>query len=102
MLNPPQTNKCWPVVKLASSDMKYATAAAMSSGLPMRFMGMRAIWARVAGLSGGLFLFHISVSVGPGPTALTVMPFSASSSAQLRVIAASPALAAVYDDVVAR
>ena len=47
------------------------------------------------GLSGGLFLFHISVSVGPGPTALTVMFWSASSSAQLRVIATSPALAAV-------
>src|SRR6185503_17695871 len=65
-------------------------------------MGMRATIARVIGLSAGLFLFHISVSMGPGPIALTVMFLSASSSAQVRVIAASPALAAVYDDVKAR
>jgi hypothetical protein len=42
----------------------------------------------------GLRSRYISVSVGPGATALTVTPVEASSFAQIRVQASSAALAA--------
>jgi hypothetical protein len=42
-------------------------------------------------------LFHIGVSVGPGQTELTVMPFSAVSCAAEQVSDATAALLAQYD-----
>ena len=47
-----------------------------------------------ASLPAGRVARNISVSIGPGATALTVMPYSASSSAQVRVQPTSALLAA--------
>ena len=44
------------------------------------------------GASGGLWISNSSVPIGPGATALTVMPSRASSSAQVRVSPIRPAL----------
>ena len=57
---------------------------ATSAGAPRRFIGTEAN-ALSASLPAGRVARNISVSIGPGATALTVMPYSASSSAQVRV-----------------
>ncbi len=74
----------------ASSETRKATASAISSGLPKRPSGVRAVissrssWARPA---------VSSVSMNPGATALQVMPRLASSRAVALVSPMSPALA---------
>jgi hypothetical protein len=66
----------------------------MSSGVPTRLTGMPSMIALVRGDSGGFAELNSGVAIGPGPTALTVMPCGASSSAQVRVMPMSPAFAA--------
>src|SRR5881628_2305742 len=80
-------------MKLAWSDATKMTAHAISSGRPRRCSGTsRAAWAIIAGV------FQTSstpsVSVGPGATALTVIPYFAHSAPRLCVSAVAPALAA--------
>ena len=70
--------------------MKHATSA----GAPKRFMGMEASDSFSASLPAGWFWRNSSVSMGPGAMALTVMPYSASSSAQVWVQPTSALLAA--------
>ena len=69
-------------------------AAATSAGAPRRFIGTEANARFSASLPAGRVARNISVSIGPGATALTVMPYSASSSAQVRVQPTSALLAA--------
>lgn len=79
----------------AASDASHATAAAMSSTVPSRRMG---IWSRkssrmeASDTSGP----DISVGTSPGRTALTRMPAAPSSSAALRTSMSTPALVAQY------
>ncbi|KAG1522885.1 hypothetical protein G6F51_014571 [Rhizopus arrhizus] len=69
-------------------------AAATSAGVPRRFMGTAAS-ARVSpSLPAGRVARNISVSIGPGATALAVTPYSANSSAQGRGQPTSAFLAA--------
>ena len=65
-----------------------------SAGAPRRFIGTEANARFSASLPAGRVARNISVSIGPGATALTVMPYSASSSAQVRVQPTSALLAA--------
>src|SRR5260370_876832 len=69
----------------ASSDSRKAIAAAISSARPRRPMGTIARERISPSLPGGLFSRNSSVSIGPGATALTVMPVVANSNAQPRV-----------------
>src|SRR6202035_1357366 len=84
---PPSTTRSTPLVKLASSDARYNTAAAISSGRPMRPIGLpAAIPARMASavaLSGNATSM-IGVSTGPGLTTLTRMLRSFRSAAHVR------------------
>src|SRR5215470_7655297 len=80
-------------MKFARSEARNTTAHAASSGRPRRWSGTsREACAIIAGV------FHTSstpsVSVGPGATALTVMPCLAHSAPRLWVSAVTPALAA--------
>lgn len=50
--------------------------AAISSGVPRRFIGISDRKRRSASLPAGVLSRNISVSIGPGATALTVMPVS--------------------------
>src|SRR6267143_6987268 len=84
-----------PVMKFAASEATKITAHAISSGRPRRPSGTsRDAFAIIAGV------FHTSstpsVSVGPGATALTLMPYFAHSAPRLCVSAVTPALAAAY------
>jgi len=60
----------------------------------MRPTGTEASSPLVTGLSGGFWARKPSVAIGPGATQLTVMPSRASSSAQVRVMPTTAALAA--------
>ena len=51
----------------------------------MRRSGMVSRMRCVASASGGFTRSNSSVAMGPGPTAFTVMPSAASSSARVRV-----------------
>ncbi|KAG1237476.1 hypothetical protein G6F68_018809 [Rhizopus microsporus] len=57
---------------------------------------MEASSASVFGWPGGFDWLNNSVAIGPGATVFTVLPSAASSSAQVRVMPASPALDAPY------
>src|SRR5207237_408099 len=69
-------------MKLAWSDATKMTAHAISSGRPRRCSGTsRAAWAIIAGVFQTSST--ASVSVGPGATALTVIPYFAHSAPSL-------------------
>ena len=55
---------------------------------------MFSVIARVRSLPGGLARSNSAVRIGPGPTALAVIPRGPSSRAQTRVMPISPALVA--------
>lgn len=67
----------------ASSEIRNAQAAAMSSGRPTRRTGVRRMWSStVPPISSRVSaLRSIGVSMKPGGTALTVMPDGPSSRA---------------------
>jgi hypothetical protein len=71
-------------------------AWATSAGVPTRCIGMLCKSLASRSEPTGLRFRYISVSVGPGATAFTVMPLVASSFAQIRVQVSSAALAAAY------
>jgi len=81
-------------MKAASSDRRNAIAAAISSGFPRRRIGIIDRNRSSASLPAGVLRRNISVSIGPGATALTVMPVCASSMAQVRVRLFTAAFAA--------
>ena len=73
MVSPPLTDKVCPVTKAASSEARKATAAAISSGSPMRPNGTARLRASISfGLSGATS-FNSCVFVGPGQTTLTLI-----------------------------
>ena len=69
---PPLARNTWPLIHPPSAPTRKATADAMSSGVPRRSIGF--ILARRSISSGDLPFRNRSVAVGPGATALTVMP----------------------------
>src|SRR5271169_3832740 len=77
---PPSTESTWPVIKAALSEARKTMASAISSGFPTRLSGT--VETRPAFLSAlPVKRLSISVSVGPGATALTRTPEPATSSA---------------------
>src|SRR5215472_16028845 len=105
----------WPVTKAAWSEARNAIIAATSSGVPKRPIGIafarsRKPVSRSSPYSRRLVLSAREVRIGPGHTALTVMPKGARSRASDRVkptIAAfeaawvarlAPGLNAAFDD----
>ena len=76
----------------ASSEARKATAFAISSVVPKRPSGVRAV---ISCLSSSGRSWVSSVRTNPGATALTVMPREASSRAVALVKPISPALAAL-------
>ena len=73
------------MMKPASSESRKAIAATISSGFPRRRIGIIERKRPSASLPAGVLRRNISVSTGPGATAFTVMPVSASSIARVRV-----------------
>lgn len=76
---PPSTERAVPVMKLASSDARKATAFATSSGLPIRPIGC-SLHSSFLYSSIGLFnnwasCLNIGVSISPGHTQFTLMFF---------------------------
>src|SRR5579875_546964 len=83
---PPSTPIAWPVTKAAASEARKAMTAATSSGLPKRPTGIalaRSAKPRSTSspYSRRLVLIAREVRIGPGQTALTVIPNGARSSA---------------------
>jgi len=92
---PPSTGSSAPVVYVASKARK-ATALAISSERPRRFMGVFSAITTIAlsASSRGIDLVRTAVSIGPGLTALTRIPRGRSSVARVRAIERSAALPA--------
>src|SRR6185295_6236470 len=93
MVKPPDTLSVCPVMKAASSLARKQTAPGMSSGCPTRFMGMaltRAARILSARSPSPAAAASRGVSVGPGQTALRVMPLRATSRATVLVKAMMP------------
>ena len=82
---PPLTDRTWLVMYDAPSEYKNATAAATSSGVPIRRNGTIAARASRSAPAS------ISVSIHPGATQFTVIRRFASSSASDFVAPISPA-----------
>src|SRR4029077_18150723 len=77
---PPLTRMIWPVMNVAFSEARNTIASAISSGLAPRLSGTDE--RKVAFLSGApVRRASMSVSTGPGATALTRTPKAAASSA---------------------
>src|SRR5258706_13604472 len=89
---PPLARKVWPLIQPPSRLTRRATVPAMSSGVPRRSSG--AALARRSMTSGDLPLRKSAVAVGPGATALTVMPLPRNSLARMLVIVSMAALVA--------
>jgi hypothetical protein len=82
-------------MKPASGELKKLTARATSLDSPRRPTGIDCASFFARSESGDITLSNISVSaIGPGATTLTVMPYGASSSAQVRAMPMMPALVA--------
>ena len=75
---PPLTSKVAPVVNPASSETRYETSAATSSGRPSRPTGM---FFSIASIRYGDTDATIGPSIAAGATAFTVTPWGASSVA---------------------
>jgi hypothetical protein len=72
------------VINPASADNKKLINAATSFAVPKRPMGTIEA-AALATSAAGIAFMKSSVSMAPGATAFTVMPYSAKSKAQVRV-----------------
>ena len=96
-VRPPSTGTVAPVMKLASSESRWATVAATSSGRPARPTGAggRARASIRSATSGGCATYSSwkrDVTIEPGATALTRIPRAPYSTASARV---SPSVAAL-------
>ena len=95
MLNPPSTTIACPVIQLASSDNRKATAPATSSALPTLGSGVRAASQRRSRSSLVQPLVSpIPAAIEPGQTAFTVTFARPTSAAREIVRPRMPALAA--------
>ena len=72
------------------------TARDTSSGFPRRLTGTDCAICFALSLSSGTTSVNISVTIGPGATAFTVIPCWPSSMAQVRTSPICPALVAEY------
>src|SRR5450631_4167099 len=85
---PPSTARSTPVMKELSSEARNVTAAAISSGLPLRPIGIcEANWAAACSACSGVRPVVVSkagVSVGPGLIVFTRILRSFSSRVQAR------------------
>src|SRR3981081_4927685 len=88
---PPSTTKDCPVMYEAAGEAKKQTAAATSSGVPARPIGVCSPAIRSDSVDD-------AVAIHPGATALMVIPSSALSSATARIIPSIAAFAAPYAD----
>src|SRR3984893_14141876 len=86
---PPSTTRDWPVMYEAAGEAKKQTAAAISSGVPARPIGVCSPAMRSISVDD-------AVAIHPGATALIVMPSSAVSNATARIIPSIAAFAAPY------
>ena len=80
-----------PTKNAASSETRNATVAAISSGVPSRPIGVRATFTSRATPTSALVRV---VSMNPGATALTLIPWTITSFAVALVKPRTPALAA--------
>ena|SRR5271165_70349 len=83
---PPSTMMSWPVVKAAPGELSQSTALAISSGIPMRLIGVCdaiVLFISVSPLPKARS--NISVWIGPGETLLMRTPCLANSSAAVLV-----------------
>ena len=71
---PPSTQSIWPVIKLASSEARNATAGAISSGLAHLPNGTRA--SDFSANFGSVSIFSVILVLAAGDIALTVIPRS--------------------------
>src|SRR5882724_5898675 len=72
MERPPLTESVWPVMNPASSDARNATAAAMSSGSPVRPSGIAFLSDSISLSLPPAISWRSGVFVGPGQTTLTL------------------------------
>src|ERR1700737_1729592 len=86
---PPSMTKDCPVMYEADGEAKKHTAAATSSGVPARPIGVCSPATRSASVDD-------AVAIQPGATALIVIPSSPVSSATARIIPSMAAFAAPY------
>ena len=93
MIEPPLTWIVAPVIQSASLEARKLTTAAISSGLPSRPIG---IWRARSCFLCGVSPASMSVSTGPGATALTVTLYLQSSCAAALVNPTIPAFEAAY------
>ena len=93
MRSPPLMSREAPVIYAALSEARNATSSATSSGVPRRLMGKPFAYALTR--SSEIVVLTISVSMRPGQTAFTVIPWVAASLAMCRVKPSMPAFAAV-------
>src|ERR1051326_5870773 len=92
---PPVTGSVWPVMYDASSEARNSTAFATSTGNPRRPSGVIFEGLNSTVRSSSFRPSPVrSVSMGPGATALTLIPYCASSSATSRMKPCTPAFAA--------
>src|SRR2546428_2701 len=88
---PPSTARSTPVMKELSSEARNVTAAAISSGLPLRPIGIcEANWAAACSACSGVRPVVVSkagVSIGPGLIVFTRILRSFSSRVQARDVA---------------
>ena len=92
IVSPPSTIKVWPVTNEASSEARNRTAAAISSGVPMRLKRDGGIVHPPSALSAADNSSSFSVAIQPGLTQLTRIPWGAPSAANERVKASTAAL----------
>ena len=99
MAPPPSSTSICPVMYAASSEARYRTAAAMSSGVPTRPTGRRLprrASSAATSRSGSVLSTERLVPNAPGLIELTVIPQAATSIANARVSPMTPALDAAY------
>src|SRR5260370_20315476 len=94
---PPSTGRSTPVMMLLSSDARNRTAAAISSGRPIRCIGVMAMnRSFIAPTFGPNWASRSGVSIGPGLTMLARMPLPASSAVHVRTNERKAAFVALY------
>ncbi len=94
-LAPPSTLNTWPLIHSASSDIRNATIAAMSSGRPRR--GDRPTLIANCRNSSGRLCAMAGVTTSPGAIALARIPSRPHLLATCRASELIPAFAAAYD-----
>src|SRR5258708_9936015 len=92
---PPSQAITCPVMNEDSSPARNATRSAISSGVPIRRIGVR---DAMSSFAPGVVKYwrSIGVSMGPGAMAFTLIPLSARSSAAALVSPTSPVFDAMY------